>query len=246
MTEYVMPRDEYKMLKVSALVVDPTTQRELRPEWVKELAENWDDSLYEPIEVVPMTGKKRGYKVTRGQHRAFAAQERCIEYILCRIRKERTNRQVAERVIGEKSKRFTRADRFKVVSDNMADSPEASVRRICEVNNLIIGRKGHIRSVTRLMEAYGRTGEDFKYVAAVLAEYVEYGIKIESALIHAVSVIISLGVAEIEATRLVDVREEYARIYNAAKRKCIGVTMASAPQHLTEGLARALPSGLVV
>lgn len=231
----------YKMLALNQLRIDPQIQRDIDHAWVKKIAANWSDDLANPIEVTRATSGHHGYNVHNGQHTTLAARIVGKEFILCRIVALKTREAMVDRVlaVNTSQKAFTKMDQFKVVSSNRADSDEATVRRIIEENGMEVGKGSGpkmIRSTQALMDAFYRTGDDFNYVAAVLAEFADEGIKAGSPDLFAISTLVREH-GEDAACSLVDNLRAYPRFRQAANKKCVGVTLASAPRHLVKVLS---------
>lgn len=231
---------DYKYLAVDQLKITPTMQRDIDYARVEEIAANWDDSLANPVEVTRATSGNHGYLVHNGQHTTLAARMVGKEFLLCRVFALKTREEMADRVIAVNTsqKPFTPLDKFKVISSNKANSDEASIRRIIEANGMEIGRgngPGIIRSTQALKDAYSRTGEDFTFVAAAIAELGDAGIKVGSPDIFAISTVVKRYGAE-AAQEIVSNIDEYPMIRASAIRQCIGVTLASSPSHLVKAL----------
>lgn len=231
----------YKMLAVNQLKIDPRIQRDVDNAWVKKIAANWSDDLANPIEVTRATAGNHGFMVHNGQHTLLAARIVGKEFILCRIMPIKTRSDMVDRVIAVNTsqKAFTKMDQFKVVSSNKADSDEAAVRRIIEENGMEVGKGSGakiIRSTQSLMDAYYRTGDDFNYVAAVIGEFAEEGIKVGAPDLFAISTLVHEH-GQHAACVLVENVRSYPKFKQKATKKCIGVSLASAPKHLVRVLS---------
>lgn len=231
----------YKMLPLRVLRIDPKIQRDIDHAWVKKIAANWSDDLANPIEVTKATSGHHGYNVHNGQHTTLAARIVGKEFILCRIVSLKTKEAMVDRVlaVNTSQKAFTKMDQFKVVSSNKADSDEAAVRRIIEENGMEVGKGSGakiIRSTQSLMDAYYRTGDDFNYVAAVIGEFAEEGIKVGAPDLFAISTLVHEH-GQHAACVLVENVRSYPKFKQRATKKCIGVSLASSPKHLVRVLS---------
>ncbi len=105
---------EVVRLKASQIRVDPDTQRELRPSWVKYIAENWDA---DKLGILHVARRGNSYYVVDGQHRLFAARMRgqnTLE-LECKVHKSITKPDEAKMFIGLNDRKAVQHfDKFRV------------------------------------------------------------------------------------------------------------------------------------
>jgi hypothetical protein len=143
-------------IRADHIRIDPELQRQLRPEWVRWLAENWDENA---LDILKLSRRKDAYYCIDGQHRVFAARLRGEPTRLfeCHVLNNLTKPQEAEHFItSNKNRKAVRLyDTFKV---SLAYDPDSqAILKIVESVGLKLSEgagDGQLNAVKACVDVY--------------------------------------------------------------------------------------------
>lgn len=150
---------QYRRIDVTDLFIDPSYQREEKPQHVKKIADDWDEAQLGVLEV---SEREDGYAVFDGQHRLKAAETRGEANLPCLVHTGLTPQEEAElfRQLQDNRKALTPLDRFK--ARHFAEDPVAvGIFKLAEKHKYKVGTgPKSIQSIVAFERVYLRGNLD--------------------------------------------------------------------------------------
>jgi hypothetical protein len=154
-------KSSVQWIRADHIRVDPETQRQLRPEWVKYLAENWNPDA---LGIIHVSRRKDAFYVMDGQHRVFACRLRGepTRLLECKVYEDLSKPDEAQLFGGlNKQKNVRLIDDFRVSLNHDPDS--IAINRIIESVGLSLSdqsRDGTITAIKACIDVYN--GKPFR------------------------------------------------------------------------------------